>query len=93
MCATRLHNFCINEQLAAGISDPLIQQQQQMLQLGEGGGSSPGSLLPGGVPVGPAVSSVRGNSLMRDIDVVDHIQSMALSRPLHNIRRNTDNKS
>jgi DDE superfamily endonuclease len=79
MCATRLHNFCISEQLESGMADPLLQQQQDIVR--ESG------FLPSVAPL--TVTSVRGNSIMRDL-LVEHIQSMALSRPAYNLRRNQD---
>ena len=87
MCATRLHNYCINEGMAEeddnddssededdALCTPRIARAAAMGELGY-------------IPSALDVVSVRGNSMMRDF-IVDAVKSNALSRPAHNICRN-----
>jgi DDE superfamily endonuclease len=74
MCATRLHNFCINEEFHDGdsVSDD---------------DSADVNFTP--VMNNPSVVSVPGSSFMRNI-VVAEIQSMSLTRPVYNLQRNNE---
>ena len=76
LCASMLHNFCIDEGSSLDDDDE----------------SSPAATdLEGGevtfVPSSVQVASVQGNSVMRDF-LVEQIKSNALTRPAHNLRRN-----
>jgi hypothetical protein len=78
MCATRLHNFCINEQsntvdLEASSNDEEEQEGNTAFMEAD-----------------VNVVSVPGNSIMRDL-LLEEIAARALVRPSHNIRRNRDN--
>jgi hypothetical protein len=69
MCATHLHNFCINEGVADDI--PLSNDAE-------------------GAPYiqsDNSVTSLQGNSMMRDI-LVDEITRMGVVRPAYNLQRN-----
>jgi hypothetical protein len=78
MCATWLHNFCMNEQsgtvdLEAGSND---EEEQE--------GKAPF------MEADANVVSVPGNSIVRDL-LLEEIAARALVRPSHNIQRNRDN--
>lgn len=77
LCATRLHNYCINEKLATGdATDPGIEASETL---------AAGGFLPSAAA--GTVSSVRGNSMMRDI-LLERIESESLTRPAYNLHRN-----
>jgi hypothetical protein len=78
LCATRLHNFCINEKLLED-EDPSIAYAAQ--------GQSAQELHY--VPSTIEVSTVKGNSVMRDF-LVNKIKSNSLRRPIYNTTRNHD---
>jgi hypothetical protein len=73
ICATILHNYCINE----GDDDNNNN--------GEGMNDLDG--MSSFVPSDIATISIQGNSMMRDI-LVDKIADMGLSRPSYNLQRN-----
>ncbi|MBV5267579.1 MAG: transposase family protein, partial [Burkholderiaceae bacterium] len=86
LCATRLHNFCINEgSLPDDDGDDEDPDEDPSTRPGGGpAGVSPATFIPSTVT--PA--SVQGNSVMRDF-LVDKIKSNALSRPAYNLKRNS----
>jgi hypothetical protein len=97
LCATRLHNFCINEKLLSSDSsddddsddsdeeddDDDDAPPQHRVQAATGSPTDNDGFLPSSVDV----VTVQGNSMMRDL-LVDKISSEALSRPAHNVVRN-----
>jgi DDE superfamily endonuclease len=72
ICATILHNYCINE----GEDD---NNDAAILNDSDGDSTF--------VPSDIATISIQGNSMMRDI-LVDEIATMGLSRPSYNLQRN-----
>ena len=74
MCATRLHNFCINEEF---YNDDIVNDDD----------SADDNLTP--VMNDPSVVSVPGSLFMRNVFVAE-IQSMSLTRPVDNLQRNND---
>lgn len=75
MCATRLHNFCINEH---------VVQNTALVSVGE---EEP---LNDYIPSDIALANVAGNSVLRDL-VVAEIQQHCLTHPSQNIKRNKTN--
>jgi hypothetical protein len=79
MCCARLHNFVINERIAnnpdANLVDPITSSTND--------GNEEPTFLASDVHV----STIPGNSIMRDI-VVQQITSLALVRPQYNLNRN-----
>ena len=73
MCATRLHNFCINEGEADNVltNDASHDIIEAVLA----------------IPAQENLSTIPSNSIMRDI-VVEEIARMGLSRPVYNLERN-----
>jgi hypothetical protein len=74
MCATRLHNFCINEGFDNGdsVSDDDAADVNSTPLMNN-----------------PNVVSVPGSLFMRNM-LVAEIQSMSLTRPVYNLQRNNE---
>jgi DDE superfamily endonuclease len=82
MCATRLHNFCINERLLEqNISDNDIDLPRMLPDAVDE------ALLRAPRQVNEEVASIRGNSIMRDI-LVQKVIAKNLTRPEYNRARN-----
>jgi hypothetical protein len=78
MCATRLHNFCINEQSSTVDLEAISNDEEEQ----EGNAAF--------MEADVNVVSVPGNSIMRDL-LLEEIAARALVRPLHNLWRNRNN--
>jgi hypothetical protein len=95
LCATRLHNFCINEKQLSNESgdsddddsDDDEDQHDDDAPPQHRVGVATTTADKGFVPSSVDVVAVQGNSMMRDL-LVQEISSEALSRPAHNVRRN-----
>jgi hypothetical protein len=87
LCATRLHNFCINERLLDDDFDDDDDDDDPPNPKAVSGHEEQNPIR--FVPSTVAVASVQGNSVIRDF-LVDEIKSNALSRPAHNLQRNKD---
>ena len=75
LCATRLHNFCIDNRESG--------HREKKNGTCE---SSTSKLIPF-IPSDIRVASIPGNSMMRDV-LVQEIASMVLARPVYNLERN-----
>lgn len=74
LCATRLHNYCINERLNSMIDEAVPEMQPEGMPL---------NYIPGDV----RITAIPGNSMMRD-KLLDKINRENLRRPAHNLQRN-----
>ena len=82
LCATRLHNYCINERL--------LHQEGEGAQPAPPAGEDNIVQPLNYVPATIQASSIPGNSMMRD-RLVDKIKRENLRRPAYNMQRNIDN--
>jgi hypothetical protein len=84
LCATRLHNFCINE--------GLLEDDQCLIPISRNGEGAVAGVEENAtelafIPSIVDVVAVQGNAMMRDF-IVEKIKSNALPRPTHNLERN-----
>jgi len=79
LCATRLHNFCINQKI--------LEEGETLLVACHTDGQ-PGNVLQY-VPASLEVTAVRGNSMLRDY-LVKKLERNNIRRPVYNCVRNKD---
>ena len=85
LCCARLHNFIINEGLAANDGDDHHDDHNELFPSnGNGEGEEGNAFIASDV----SVAQIGGNSIMRDI-LVDRIANKALVRPQYNVERNS----
>lgn len=83
LCATRLHNYCIDEWLVAG-DNAEGNEITGGLRAEDALAFLPSNVL--------QVNNVRGNSMMRDF-LVEKVASNNLRRPVYNTERNRDDQA
>ena len=82
LSATRLHNFCINEnelsneeeEGSSSSSEDFVNDYVRVLQY---------------IPSDIEISQIQGSSMIRDI-IVEQIAGAGLRRPVYNLQRNQD---
>ena len=83
MCCARLHNYVINESILCSNDDILVLPDLSAGEEDHSGNDS--AFLASDVQV----STIPGNSIMRDI-LVQQISDLALVRPQYNLKRNNE---